>query len=237
VTGSSGHSTAPYRKETSMTTNDPQIKVIVDKREMRSPVPKALDRAGADISFQVMPVGDYVVSDRCAFERKDIDDFMNSWLIEKKLFGQIGDLARAYERPVLIIEGGNPLYAGRNVHPNAIQGLLNTIAVSFRVPILYSDTPTDTANIIMMIARREQSDEARPVTMHGKRTSRTDNEQLEYTLSSLPDMGPQTSRNLLEHFKTLRAVVTAEVEQLHEVPLVGEQTAQNIRKFFDREYK
>ena len=212
-------------------------KVIIDQRETHSPVPKALDRAGADIEIKTLPVGDYVVSDRCAFERKDIDDFMNSWLIEKKLFGQIGDLAHAYDRPILIIEGGNPMYAGRRVHPNAIQGLLNTIAVSFRVPILYSDSPADTANIIIMIAKREQTDEKRPLSLHGKRTCRTDNEQLEYSLSSLPDMGPTTAKSLLTHFKTLKEIANSDKEHLMHVKLVGKQTAANIVEFFGREYK
>ncbi len=218
-------------------TATPHLKIIIDKREMRSPVPKALDRAGADISFEIMPVGDYVVSDRCAFERKDIDDFMNSWLVEKKLFGQIGDLARAYERPVLIIEGGNPRYAGRNIHPNAIQGLLNTIAVSFRVPVLYSDSPADSANIIMMIAKREQTDEKRSISVHGKRTHRTDNEQLEYTLCSLPDMGLVTARNLLTHFGTLKEIANADEERLTHVKLVGKETAHHIKEFFERGYR
>jgi Fanconi anemia group M protein len=212
-------------------------KIIVDSREMNGGVPKALDRMGVDIEIRTMEVGDYCVSDRCAFERKEINDFMNSWLVEKKLFSQIGDLARAYERPVLIIEGGNPLYAGHNVHPNAIQGLLNTIAVSFRVPILYSDSPADTANIIIMIARREQSDEKRSISVHGKRTNRTDNEQLEYALCSLPDMGLVTARNLLTHFGTLKEIINAEEERLTHVKLVGKETAHHVKEFFERRYK
>ncbi len=205
-----------------------KVKVTVDSREMRSPVPKALDKLGADLTFSTLEVGDYVVSDRVAFERKAIDDFMNSWLVEKKLFGQIGDLAKAYERPVLIIEGGNPMYAGRNVHPNAIQGMLNTIAVSFRMPILYSDTPSDTANIIMMIAKREQTEEKRPVNLHGKRSHLSTDKQREYIVSSLNDIGPLTAKALLSHFGSVKAVLTADKEELMRVPKVGEVTANKI---------
>jgi len=216
--------------------SDQQIKVIVDSREMRSPVPKALDRLGADLSFETLEVGDYVVSDRCAFERKAIDDFMNSWLIEKKLFSQIGDLAKAYERPILIIEGGNPKYAGRNVHPNAIQGLMNTIAVSFRVPILYSDNPTDTANIIMMIAKREQTEEKRPVSLHGKRSHLNQDEQREYIVSAVNDIGPLTARSLLKHFGSVRAIMTADKEELMRVPKVGDVTADRIIELIGGKY-
>ncbi len=217
--------------------NDQQIKVTVDSREMKSPVPKALDKLGADLTFSTLEVGDYVVSDRVAFERKAIDDFMNSWLIEKKLFSQIGDLARAYDRPVLIIEGGNPVYAGRNVHPNAIQGLMNTIAVSFRVPILYSDSPANTANIIMMIAKREQTEEKRPVSLHGKRSHLNPNEQREYIVSAVNDIGPITAKALLRHFGSVKAVLTADKEELMRVPKVGDVTADKIIELIGGKYE
>lgn len=106
-----------------------KVQVICDTREMRSAVPRALEALGCELHFVKMQVADYCVSGRVAFERKEIDDFMNSWLVEKKLFGQIGDMARAYTNSVLIIEGGDPFTTGRQVHPNAIQGLLNTISV------------------------------------------------------------------------------------------------------------
>ncbi len=213
------------------------IKVTIDSREMRSPVPKALDMMGADITDSTLEVGDYLVSDRVAFERKAIDDFMNSWLIEKTLFGQIGDLAKAYGRPVLIIEGGNPAYAGRNVHPNAIQGLLNTIAVSFRVPVLYSDSPADSANIIMMIAKREQTEEKRPVSLHGKRSHLNPDEQREYIVSSVNDIGPLTAKALLRHFGSVKAVLTADKEELMRVPKVGDVTADKIIKLIGGKYE
>lgn len=221
-----------------MTTSEQKqiIEVIVDSREMRSPVPKELEKIGADLSFPTLEVGDYIVSDRVAFERKDIDDFMNSWLIEKKLFGQIGDLAKSYERPVLIIEGGNPMYSGRNVHPSAVQGLLNTIAVSFRVPILYSDSPADTAHIIMMIAKREQIEERRPISMHGKRSSMTGNEQKQYIVSAINNVGPVASKALLEHFGSVRAVFTAEKDELTKVPRIGESIADRIIETIRGEY-
>jgi ERCC4-type nuclease len=222
-----------------MKTEAAPIKVFCDSREMRSPVPEALDRAGADIEIKTLPVGDYVVSDRCAFERKDIDDFMNSWLIEKKLFGQIGDLARAYARPVLIVEGGNPMYAGRNVHPHATQGLLNTIAVSFRVPILYSDNAQDTANIILMIAKREQTDEKRSISVHGKRSHMNPEQKKEYVISSFPDcdIGGKKAIDLLKHFKSIRNIINASPEELREVSGIGEVIAESVRKLVTEEYK
>lgn len=218
--------------------SDQQIKVIVDKRELNSPVAKALEKQGADMTFSVLEVGDYVVSDRVAFERKAIDDFMSSWLTEKKLFGQIGDLVRAYEKPVLIIEGGNPMYAGRNLHPNAIQGLMNTIAVSFRCPVLYSDSPKDSANIIMMIAKKEQDEEYRLPQMHGKRSHMNSKQKMEYVISSFPDcdVGTKKAVDLLKHFGSIERIINAGPEKLQEVTGVGKVIAESINRLVTEEY-
>jgi ERCC4-type nuclease len=77
--------------------------IVIDHRELRSPVAKTLERLGVKLTFKTLLVGDYVVSDRIAFERKTMDDLFSSWLDEKKLFEQLYDLAQAYHRPVLII--------------------------------------------------------------------------------------------------------------------------------------
>lgn len=50
------------------------MKILIDHREMRSGVAEALGRLGADIETAALKVGDYVVSDRVAFERKTVDD-------------------------------------------------------------------------------------------------------------------------------------------------------------------
>jgi len=38
---------------------------------LRSPVAKTLERLGVKLVFKTLEVGDYIVSDRIAFERKD----------------------------------------------------------------------------------------------------------------------------------------------------------------------
>lgn len=204
------------------------MRVVCDQRETRAGVVRELDRLGCDVHLATMEVGDYVVSDRVAFERKDIDDFMNSWLIEKKLFGQISDLAHSYERPVLIIEGGDPFFTGRQVSPMAVQGLLNTIACSFRVPILYSNNVADTARIICMIGKHEQNDKKRIIQLHGKRSHLSQNEIKEYVLSSVPDIGRNTAISLLRAFGTLQNIFNADVDKLQTVDGVGEKTAKRI---------
>jgi len=205
--------------------------VIIDQRELRSPVAKGLERLGIDIVFKTLEVGDYVASDRVGIERKTGEDLLKSWVDEKKLFGQIKDLADAYEIPILIIEGGwEQLFTLRNIHPRAVQGMLNTIAVSFRCHTLYSLNAAETAEIICRIAEREQVEEKRPVIMHGKRSQLTPNELKEYVVSSIPDVGPVVSKNLLNDLGSVQAVFTASEDRLMEVKEVGPITAKWIRE-------
>ncbi|MFA7374167.1 MAG: DEAD/DEAH box helicase, partial [Methanothrix soehngenii] len=79
-------------------------KIYVDPRERG--MAKLLEGRGAEVTLKNLEVGDYVVSDRVAIERKTAQDFVASIIDpERNLFRQVADLARSYERPVLILEG------------------------------------------------------------------------------------------------------------------------------------
>jgi Fanconi anemia group M protein len=122
------------------------------------------------------------------------------------------------------------------VHPNALQAILNTIAVSFRVPILYSVDVADTARIIAQVARREQTEERRPVSVHGKRSKMNPKELKEYVVSAIPDLGPVITKRLLTHFGSVRGVFDASPEELQEVEEVGPKTANKIVEIVSGDY-
>lgn len=213
------------------------VTVIVDQRELRSSVAKELEKLNCSLVFKTLEVADYVVSEKVAFERKTAEDFLKSWLDEKKLFGQISDLCDAYGRPILIVEGGiDDLFTLRRVHPNSVQGVLNTLAASFRCPVLYTLNSAETASVIAAIALREQELERRPIILHGKRSSLSPSELKEYVVSAIPDIGPVVSQNILRHFRTIQAAFSAPEEELMKVDLVGPETAKRIREVVGGEY-
>jgi hypothetical protein len=57
--------------------------IVIDHREMRSPVAKILERLGVKLTFRTLLVGDYVVSDRIAFERKTMVTYSLHGLMRK----------------------------------------------------------------------------------------------------------------------------------------------------------
>ena len=217
--------------------NSESVTIIVDQREMRSTVARTLDKSGVNVVFKTLEVGDYVLSDRLAVERKTVEDFASSLIdTQRNLFTQISNLARTYDKPALIIEGEG-LFTARQLNPNAIHGTLTSLAIDFGVSIFYTRDEEDTAALLKVIAKREQIDEKREVTAHGKKSSRLLSEQQEYVVSAISEIGPKAARSLLKHFGSVEAVMKADYDGLLKVKLIGPKTAARIREVVESEYK
>ena len=216
------------------------IEVVVDQRELDSTIGRDLStRDDLGVRLETLAVGDYVLSDRVAAERKTVADFLDSLLAEedRSLFEQVRDLARHYDRPVILVEGEGDLYAERNVHPNAIRGALASLAVDFGASVLRTKDETDTAELLAVIATREQTVGGREVSAHGEKARKTLPEQQEYVVSSIADIGPVTARTLLEELGSVEAVMTADNETLTDVSGVGDVTAERIREVVGSPYE
>lgn len=213
------------------------LKMVVDYREAKSGVANTLDKLGVEVIFTTLEIGDYVVSDRLAVERKRTDDFVNSLVDGKRnLFAQLSDLTRVYEKPVLIIEG-TELFTSRQINPNAIYGSLVSIAIDFGVSLLYSRDEEETAAILKMLAKREQMENKREVNPHGKKSTSTLTEQQEYLVSAIADIGPKAARNLLLHFGSVEAIMKSDAKELKKVKLIGPKRAAKIRELLETPYK
>lgn len=217
---------------------DEGVEVVVDQRELDSSIAKDLStRDGLVTRLETLAVGDYVLSDRVAVERKSAADFVDSMLdADRSMFEQVGELSRAYARPVMVVEGTN-LYGQRDIDPNAIRGALASLAVDFDVSVLRTEGESDTTELLATIAKREQETRDREVSVHGEKTTKTRAEQQEYVVSAIADIGPVTARTLLEHFGTVEAVMTAPEDDLLEVEGVGPVTAERIREVVGCEYE
>ncbi|QLC33411.1 DEAD/DEAH box helicase [Halarchaeum sp. CBA1220] len=213
------------------------VEVVVDQRELDSNIARDLSkREHVDTRLETLAVGDYVVSDRVAVERKSIADFLDTLLGgDRDLFEQARDLSRHYDRPVFLLEGGD-LYGARNVHPNAIRGALASVAVDYGISVLRTEDEADTTDMLDVLAGREQLTRDREVSVHGEKGAKTKTEQQEYVVSSIADVGPVTARALLAHFGSVEAVMTASEDDLMEVEGVGEVTAERVRDVVASDY-
>ncbi|WP_435068014.1 DEAD/DEAH box helicase [Haloplanus sp. C73] len=218
-------------------TDDDSVELVVDQRELDSTIARDLStRDGVETRLETLAVGDYVLSDRVAVERKSVADFLDTLTGgDRSLFDQVGDLSRHYARPVVVLEGEG-LYEERNVHPDAIRGALASLSVDFGVSVLQTADEAGTADLLAVIAKREQTSRDRSVSVHGEKSAKTLAEQQEYVVGSIADIGPVTARSLLDHFGSVEGVMTAREDDLLDVDGVGDVTADKIRTVVGSDY-
>jgi ERCC4-type nuclease len=216
---------------------EPEIKeellVIIDHRERHSAIVRELSKQGINIELHKLEIGDYLLSENVVVEYKTQSDFVNS-IIDGRLLEQAINL-RKYPKPLIIIEGSDDLFSQRNVHPNAIRGMLSTISLQFKIPILYTKNPVDTANLLIVIAKQEQEKKPGQETLHTTKP-KTDREMQEYIVASLPGIGVSLAKPLLEQFGTVKKLFMANQERLEKVNLIGKKKAERIREILDKEY-
>ena len=223
------------KKLTSYVKED-KIKIFADYREKGSGAIKDLIELEVELKLDALPNADYILSSRVGVEVKTVEDFVGS-VIDGRLLQQIKNLRNNFERPLLIIEGMDDIYSVRNVHANAIRGMLAAISVSYGIPILYTKNFKDTAQLLNIIAKREQEETGSDFSLHPEKKALSIKEQQEYIISSLPGVGSVLSKPLLKYFKSVKNVINAEQKELEKVEKIGKKKAEKIKDIVEREYQ
>ncbi|MBW3003065.1 DEAD/DEAH box helicase [Candidatus Woesearchaeota archaeon] len=212
------------------------IKIFADYREKGSGVIKQLVETGVKLKLDKLDIGDYLCSSRVAVEFKTVPDFVDS-IIDGRLLEQLKELRKNFERPVLIIEGEEDIFSARNIHPNAIRGMIATITISYGIPLIRTKNFRETAALLAVICKREQSDEQKDFHMHAQKSIYSLKNMQEYVVSALPNIGPALAKPLLKHFKSVKNIVNASEEELKQVELIGDKKAKKIREVIDSEWE
>lgn len=211
-----------------------QLKIIVDHREYRSNVVRNLAIKGIFVEPQQLDTGDYILSSRIGVERKEVDDFLES-MISGKLFKQLSNLRESYSRPVLIIEGDN-LLTSRNINHNAIFGSLASISVDYGIPVLTTKNSAETADMLRVIARREQRQEKKDVAVRGEKTQMSMKERQQFLVEGLPNVSAVIAKRLLSHFGSIKDIANATEDELMQVNGVGKNISAEIIRLLNAEY-
>ena len=177
--------------------------------------------------------GDFIISGRVAVERKTARDFVAS-IIDGRLFEQVSELKKAYEKPILLIEGFD-LYSHRAIHPNAIRGAIASLILDWNIPVIFTRDHKETVELLKALAKREHEAGRTPTIKVPK--GETIKEKQEYLVSALPGINLTLARRLLKKFKSPLNVFTSSLTQLTEVEGIGEKKAREIKKVLEEEYK
>jgi DNA excision repair protein ERCC-4 len=180
-----------------------------------------------DVRMGHLPVGDYCVDRGIVVERKTHADFAVS-LVDGRLFPQAAKLARCPHRPIILIEGPCPVRMP-DVHPHALKGAIVSLAVMWRLPVLYARDPEDSLRILRCLADQLGSSDDGVLKRYGRKPKRLASRKL-YMLQGLPGVGPALAHRLLREFGSIERVVTADEAALMRVRGVGRQRAAHIRE-------
>lgn len=184
-----------------------QQKIIVDNREKNSLVIAELINLNLKLEYRQLPIADYIIGE-IAIERKTISDLISS-MLNKRLFQQLENL-KQYKKSLLILEGYENLnLKDTNLNENAIKGLLLSISLDNRIPILFSKNEKETALFLSLIAKKKKTE----ISLRAK-LQMSDSQRLQFILEGFPSIGPKTAQKLLLKYKTIKNIINAPYEEL-----------------------
>jgi ERCC4-type nuclease len=204
------------------------IQIVADDREEAGGVIAEL-RSRGDVALEVrrLPVGDFLVEDRFAVERKTLADFACS-VVDARLFKQAAALVQGSRRAVLVLEGTAADLGGGNVSRESLQGALITVSVFYGLAVLRARDVVETARLLVYLGRQAQQFASGSFARPGYRPKGKRARQL-FVLQGLPGVGPERAARLLERFGSVQAVAVASPDELATVDGIAETTAARIR--------
>ncbi len=208
-------------------------KIIVDTREVFSGLPNILS-SKADVEIKQLPVGDYILSERLAVERKRADDFIGS-IIRKRLFDQAKRLKDAYELAMVIIEDRG-LFS-RNIDRRAIYGAIACLLLDYNITVVRTYGIEETANLLFALASREQFKKKKEISLRGKKPNMNLREKQQFIVEGLPNVSAILAKRLLNHLGSVKNVMNATIDDLKEVEGIGDKKAEAIREVIETKWE
>ncbi len=207
-----------------------KVRVVMDDREKAPELERVLRGAeDFELGRERLRVGDYVVGDRYCFERKRVEDFLNS-VVDGRLFRQAEALRNGDLRPVLIVEGGMETIDRHGMSRESLQGALIALTLGFDLPLIRTFDEIETGKVLLYAGRQLWRRQTERTFQWGGRNRRGRRGKQLQILQSFPGVGPDRALSLLDAFGSLKNLANADVKVLCTVKGVGEGTARKIWK-------
>jgi Fanconi anemia group M protein len=203
-------SLVPYLKERKGEEQEPTI--IIDSREANTAakIVKGLRERGVNVKIETLDKGDYVLSDKCAVERKTVQDFVYT-LTHRYLFEQLFTLKDVYPKSLILLEGYLPIiYKFSRIQPVSVWGALFNLAKN-GMAIVNTTSYKETIDFLYVAVRQEQIVEKRTPTVHPVKKCETLSDAQIYFVASLPNIGREKAIAILKSYHTpLNALISVD---------------------------
>lgn len=207
---------------------DTPIRIAADDRENAGGVIGEL-RGRADVALEVrrLGVGDFLVEDNFAIERKTLRDFAAS-VIDARWFKQASAMAVGVRRGVIVLEGKASSAGELGVSREALQGALITVSVFYGIAVLRAHDAAETARLLVYLGRQAKRLANGVLPRPGYRPKGKRARQM-FILQGLPGIGPERAERLLDHFGSVENVANASAEDLAAIDGFGPSIAEKVR--------
>jgi len=214
---------------------NPKTPIIVDTREKQSLIYSNLANKKANIKFEKLDIGDYLIEGEktIAIERKTFNDFISS-MINKRLQSQLIELKK-YQKHFLIVEGFYYNYKNEKIqiHENAIRGMFLSIVLDFQVPIIFTENEEDTANFLILLAKKQTKTKSE-IGLRQTKSEMTNQEQKQFILEGFPGIGPTIAKKMLNEFSSLNEIFNSSKEQLKIIENFADDKIEKFKQILEK---
>lgn len=219
------------------------LTIIVDNSERESVVIKHLQQKEVTVEYANLRTGSYLISEAVAVERMTVKDFAKL-TAEKVLFRRLLEFKKTYAEPLVLIEGVD-LLKSKLASPGSLRGAISYICCLNRMPMLYTASEAETAEMLFIMANQTQFGlgyevaipEAAQVGVAAgdgqPAKPKTPPEIQNYIVQALPDVGPSLAKSIMKMYGNLRTLFSATTGDLTKVDGIGPKKAQKIIEVFD----
>lgn len=142
--------------------------ILIDSREPKN-LQKAVIAMVEDANVQMLPVGDFLIYDKCghitAVERKNIADLLGS-IADRRVYRQVRNL-KQFDRSILLVEGawdvspkGKIIIGARETgwFTSSVQMLLLSFQQKTGVMLIYAPNKNETPHVLKALVKQGQKD-------------------------------------------------------------------------------
>ena len=203
--------------------------IYVDHRErLGGLIAKLHELVPVEVRPQWLPYGDLVVND-ITIERKTTGDFVRS-LRDGRLFRQVSALLAFSRRRLLLLEGISFPFDAKATE-SAVQGALLKIEAGMQVPVVQTQSVTDSALLISRLVQQELNAAKRNIKQQRERAAAKAIPRPQEKVLRSMRVTPGECAAILESFQTLRQIFNAPLEELRTVPGVSIDAAERLYRF------
>lgn len=207
------------------------VTLVADAAQKGNAILTALGDKKVRVVYANLQVGDYQITDNVYVTYMTTDGFMRG-LTDKRLYRQVLELKRAAPEPVLLVEGPS-VFEVEGANPYLINGALAFISVLNRIPVLFSEGPEESADLLFMATNQMQFGLGYEVHAEDQKARKREFREIQQdVLSALPGLGPNAIKALLKQHGSLKQIFSLTAPDLTEAG-VTENMPEVLAQLFD----